>query len=613
MRTAHPVLRDDETIRFRHGFVSLTKIRDRMGTESFLPRLEILMSQRRPPLCRSALFLVLTLVPLSVLGQEPTWFARQSEWNGYAQFHFTVADRPAYIVAPQKAAAGNPWIWRARFPGFHAEMDVELLGQGFHVAYVDVAGLFGSPQAVRIGDAFYEYLTTERGFAKKPALEGVSRGGLFVYNWAARHPDKVACIYCDTPVCDIKSWPGGKGQGVGAPREWEACKTAYGLTEEEALAFANNPLDAAQTLADAAIPLLTIVSENDEVVPPSENTYLLQERLAKLGHPLEVISVAAGTEESHGHHFAHPDPQRVVKFLARHASVNDQQLASDRMAMLTRAKRVVLLGDSITYAADQWSYVDAWLQAKSPDHRPPLINVGLPSETVSGLSEDGHAGGRFPRPVLAERLERVLDVTKPDLVFACYGINCGIYQPYDETRFERYKTGIQQLKKQVEAAHAKLILITPPTFDDQRQDNAFSYDAVMSRYSAWLVAQREQGWIVIDLHGPMARALAERRTADADFTFQPDAVHPNSAGHWLIASEIIRWLGDDESADLATADEMLKKNRVSSEQYRAIRKRMHLLRDAYLSAAGHKRPGVKAGLPLDQAESQAEDLSKRLR
>ena len=35
-----------------------------------------------------------------------------------------------------------------------------------------------------------------------------------------------------------------------------------------------------------------------------------------------------------------------------------------------------------------------------------ILDLGLSSETVSGLSEPGHAGGAFPRPCLKERLER---------------------------------------------------------------------------------------------------------------------------------------------------------------------------------------------------------------
>jgi pimeloyl-ACP methyl ester carboxylesterase len=348
------------------------------------------------------------------------------------------ACRPSRLYRDAETRAeGKPWVWRARFPDYHSEMDVSLLEKGYHIAYVDVAGLFGSPQAVTIGDAFYAYVTTERGLALKPALEGVSRGGLFVYNWAARNPDRVACIYCDTPVCDFKSWPGGRGSGLGSARDWQQCLRAYGFNEAEALAFKGNPIDHAPVLAGAGIPLLHIVSANDRVVPPPENTGLLRQRLEAQGHGLEVISVAQGTEKSHGHHFDHPRPETVVDFVLRHTSA-----ASVRpLDLVEQAQRIVFLGNSITYAGHYVVFFDTWLCTRNLKSSPTVINVGLPSETVSGLSEEGHAGGRFPRPDLAERLTRVLDVTQPDLVFACYGINCGIYQPLDDQRFAQLPAG----------------------------------------------------------------------------------------------------------------------------------------------------------------------------
>ena len=273
----------------------------------------------------SLLFSVLVLfflwMPIqTVVGEElPKWSERKTEWKGYDQLHFKIVGRPAFVTVPKTMAPGKPWIWRARFPGYHAEMDASLVKLGFHVAYVDVAGMFGSPKAIAIGDALYEFATQQLGLAKKPALEGVSRGGLLVYNWAAKRPDKVACIYCDTPVCDFKSWPGGRGQGLGSANAWKQCLKAYGFSEQQALAYTANPVDKVATIAKAKIPLLHIVSENDQVVPPAENTYLLQKRLEKVGHTLEVISVASGTKKSNGHHFTHPDPDRVVEFIAKHA------------------------------------------------------------------------------------------------------------------------------------------------------------------------------------------------------------------------------------------------------------------------------------------------------
>lgn len=272
------------------------------------------------PLLMALLYLALIVAAYGggsccVAADDASWPGRRATWNGYDQFHFSVAERNCYVVVPKKAAAGKPWVWRARFPHYHAEMDIALVGKGYHIAYLDVAGLFGSPQAVDYGDAFYEYLTKQHGLAAKPALEGVSRGGLFVYNWAAKNPDKVACIYADTPVCDFKSWPGGKGTGLGLDSAWAACLKAYGLSEADAIDYDKNPVDNLAPIAAAKIPLLHIVSENDRVVPPAENTYLLKQRLEQLGGAIEIISVAEGTAKSNGHHFEHPDPQKVVDFI----------------------------------------------------------------------------------------------------------------------------------------------------------------------------------------------------------------------------------------------------------------------------------------------------------
>lgn len=250
--------------------------------------------------------------------ENADWFERKTKWNGYDQYHFRIAEKAAYIVKPKKTLEGNPWIWRARFPGYHAEMDVMLVARGYHVAYVDVAGMFGSPKAISIGEKFYDYLIVKHKLSKTPALEGVSRGGLFVYNWAAKHPKTVACIYCDTPVLDFKSWPGGKGSGLGSAGTWKQCLAAYDFTEEQAMKFDKNPIDHAKIIAEAKIPLLHIISENDLVVPPEENTYVLKSRLEELGHKLEVISVKEGTVKSNGHHFTHPQPDKVVKFVMQH-------------------------------------------------------------------------------------------------------------------------------------------------------------------------------------------------------------------------------------------------------------------------------------------------------
>lgn len=301
--------------------------------------------------------------------------------------------------------------------------------------------------------------------------------------------------------------------------------------------------------------------------------------------------------------------------IALSTSVESPVLAADDVSLvdqLKQSQRVVFLGDSITAAGQYVAAVEAWMLAQRWERMPKVICAGLPSETVSGLSEDGHAGGQFPRPDLAERLDRVLAVTKPDLVIACYGMNCAIYLPFSEERLAKYEQGLKSLKAKVEKADAKLILVTPPFYDDQRAPKDFSYNAVLDRYSDWLVARRQEGWHVIDLHTPMTQEMKKRREKDPNLTLQPDGVHPNDEGHWVIARQVIAALGDAKAAAAESPEAMLAEKKVPEEVLPLVRKRLRLLRDSYVGTAGHKRPGIAQGLPVDEAEAQAAELTAQI-
>jgi len=109
----------------------------------------------------------------------------------------------------------------------------------------------------------------------------------------------------------------GQGAGIGSAATWQDVLKMYGLNEDQALAYKENPIDVLQPIAKAGVPILHIVSETDVVVPPAENTYVLQRRYEKLGGRMRVMRVAVGTTESHGHHFAHPDPETPADFIAK--------------------------------------------------------------------------------------------------------------------------------------------------------------------------------------------------------------------------------------------------------------------------------------------------------
>ena len=276
---------------------------------------------------------------------------------------------------------------------------------------------------------------------------------------------------------------------------------------------------------------------------------------------------------------------------------------------LREARRILFLGDSITYDGKYLEYVEAALRLNFPDWSADVMNLGLPSETVSGLSEPNHADGKFPRPHVHERLSRVLNLTQPDLVFACYGMNDGIGREFDEARFEAFRTGIEILRVNVIARNVPLVLLTPPVFDPLTGAAGglgfcASYDGVLENYTTWLLEQRVRGWDVIDVHGAMKDVLRLRREVDPTFAFAPDGIHPGASGHAVMAAAILSGSGFPNLAEWP----IRFANGSNEDLVMKIRERSTVLKHAWLSASGHRRPGLPAGLSLEVAREKARAL-----
>lgn len=260
------------------------------------------------PRIKGYLFALLILAGLPVA----TNAQQHSKWMGQSRYDFVLNGRNCIVVEPLKAAKGKPWIWRTEFFGHEPQADSMLLISGFHVVYIDVQNMYGSPDALNAMDSFYSYLVGKKKLNKKTVLEGFSRGGLFALNWAARHPQLTGCIYLDAPVCDFKLWPGNKGKGPGSIADWELMKKAYHFkTDKEALAYRYNPLDNMAPIAKYKVPILSVCGAADEVVPIDEHSLLLQSRYQKLGGYMKVIS-----KPGVGHHpHSLKDPEPIVSFI----------------------------------------------------------------------------------------------------------------------------------------------------------------------------------------------------------------------------------------------------------------------------------------------------------
>jgi lysophospholipase L1-like esterase len=353
----------------------------------------------------------------------------------------------------------------------------------------------------------------------------------------------------------------------------------------------------------------------------------------RVAFPLLVLGVVLGIKLS-----AQVWAQRPASEVAVIAGESDEPPATQNTSnpatpgRMPAVNRIVFLGDSITFSGGFIVQIEAAVLAQHPDRQIEFLNLGLPSETVSGLSEPGHAGGQFPRPDLHERLQRVLDATRPDLVVACYGMNDGIYYPFSEERFARFRDGIERLRTAVESTGAKLIHLTPAVFDplpiaDRLLPEGLAaypqpyagYDEVLGKYSEWLLSRRAAGWEVLDVHASVRRALEVRRRSDAHFTYAKDGVHPNEAGQVEIARPLaLAWglrLPTPDAGQTAAPGpgEPSTQSEVTEDVLELVRRKQDVLKLAWLSATRHLRPGIADGLPLEEAQRISADFDARAR
>jgi Prolyl oligopeptidase family len=237
------------------------------------------------------------------------------------QFHvpaeaFMVDGHPAFMMLPAEnlRAKPQPWIWYfitlPVYPDEHEKwMDEQFLAAGIAVAGIDVGESFGSPAGNAIFEKFYEEMTTKRGFAQKPCLLGRSRGGLQASSWAIGHPDRVAGIAGIYPVFDFRSFP-----------NIERAAPAYGLTPEElGVRQADfNPIERADVLAKARVPVSIIHGDVDVVVPLEANSASLVKRYTDAGakDSIELI-VANGQGHNYWEGFFRCQP--LIDFAIAHA------------------------------------------------------------------------------------------------------------------------------------------------------------------------------------------------------------------------------------------------------------------------------------------------------
>lgn len=198
---------------------------------------------------------------------------------------------------------------------------------------------------------------------------------------------------------------------------------------------------------------------------------------------------------------------------------------------------VVFLGDSITHQCLYTQYVEDYFLTRYPAMKLRFHNAGV--------------GGDRATDALT-RFDRDVAEYKPRYVTVLIGMNDGGYGQWTPEMFGTYERDMTALIERIQSIGATAILMTPTMYDTRAAllrakpprpvDSPANkyYNASLAYLGAWVREQAiNRGLGFVDMYGPLNNLTIEQRQEKADFTFIPDAVHPEADGQLIMAASII--------------------------------------------------------------------------
>src|SRR5690242_14394268 len=132
--------------------------------------------------------------------------------------------------------------------------------------------------------------------------------------------------------------------------------------------------------------------------------------------------------------------------------------AQEKPFYLKNGDRVVFYGDSITDQRLYTTFTESYVVTRFPKKDVHFVHSGWGGDRVSG-------GGGGPIDV---RLQRDVIAYHPTVMTIMLGMNDAGYRPFDEGRFDQYRTGYEHILSFTKAAlpDLRFTLIEPSPYDD---------------------------------------------------------------------------------------------------------------------------------------------------
>ncbi len=237
-----------------------------------------------------------------------------TDWYGFSFSEGEFMGRPYVVIKPKPGTENGKWALKTEYFGAFPETELALLERGFHVAHVNTKTRWCLDEDTEAQAAFVDFVAAEFGLSGKCVPVGMSCGGMQAIYLAAKHPEKVSCMYVDAPVVNFLSCPFGFGKKT-TPSMTEEFIKARGMDAISILSFRRHPLDYLPALTVHNIPVLLVSGDSDTVVPFDENGKLLKDAYETAGCIIETHIKPGGDHHPHGL----ADCSPIIDFIEKYA------------------------------------------------------------------------------------------------------------------------------------------------------------------------------------------------------------------------------------------------------------------------------------------------------
>ena len=201
---------------------------------------------------------------------------------------------------------------------------------------------------------------------------------------------------------------------------------------------------------------------------------------------------------------------------------------------LHNGDRVTWYGDSITEDGRYGAFVEMYVRTHFPRLEVRFTHCGWGGDRVTG-------GGGGAANV---RIDQDFKPSSPTVVTVFLGMNDGSYTPWSAENDTAFATGYDKLIQLMltAAPKARYTLLQTSPYDDFAHPTKNYNDVLLKMGLHVKELASKYKFDYVDFNEPLAKALTQAAHDDAQTALRlvPDQIHPQEAGHLLMASTLLK-------------------------------------------------------------------------